>query len=73
MWLLQVLTAGGIVYNPFPIPPAIASAELYDPNSQAWTTVAPMAVKRVQHQVKGLMVLARHGTLFLLGSRICMG
>ena len=54
--MLQVLTAGGGNGDSRPIDnvpgvPALADAELYDPLARAWTTVPPMSVARVDHQV----------------------
>ena len=43
----QVLVAGGVVM-PYPAP-SLASAELYDPSTNAWSMAAPMIESRTRH------------------------
>jgi hypothetical protein len=43
----KVLVAGGVVL-PYPAP-SLASAELYDPSSNAWSMAAPMIESRTRH------------------------
>jgi Kelch motif/Galactose oxidase, central domain len=43
----KVLVAGGVVF-PYPAP-SLASAELYDPSTNAWLMAAPMIESRTRH------------------------
>jgi N-acetylneuraminic acid mutarotase len=69
----KVLVAGGLVM-PFPSP-SLASTELYDPATNAWSLAAPMIESRTRHTaillrdgrvlvVGGLTVTLRDGALF---------
>lgn len=69
----KVLVAGGLIL-PFPAP-SLASTELYDPATNAWSIAAPMIESRTRHTatllpdgrvlvVGGLTVTLRDGGLF---------
>jgi hypothetical protein len=57
----KVLVAGGLIM-PFPAP-SLASAELYDPATNAWSPAAPMIESRTRHTA----TLLRDGRVLVVG------